>query len=261
MQAYPTINPNALRPYLGMGIVGLAENSGLSMYNGLQVSVERRFATGLLFGFAYTYSKSMDNGSNLTDVTTNAYNDKDYWGYSDFDRTHVAVLNYIYELPFKGSNGLTRRLIGNWEISGVFQANSGNPFSVRRNNDYAGVGPGSGNQFYNNIVGDPSAEISSFTDSALWFNKDAFRQPAAGTFGKQPRNILRNPGFRTWDMGLRKNFPVTEAQKLQFRFEVFNILNHPNWGGANADPTSGTFGRVTSKSGERNIQLALKYIF
>ncbi len=206
VQAYPTINPNALRPYLGMGIVGLAENSGLSMYNGLQVSVERRFATGLLFGFAYTYSKSMDNGSNLTDVLPNAYNDKDYWGYSDFDRTHVAVLNYIYELPFKGSNGLTRRLIGNWEISGVFQANSGNPFSVRRNNDYAGVGPGSGNQFYD-LVGDPSAEVSSFTDSALWFNKDAFRQPAAGTFGKQPRNILRNPGFRHLGYGTSEELP------------------------------------------------------
>jgi hypothetical protein len=140
------------------------------------------------------------------------------------------------------------------------QANSGNPFSIRRNNDFAGVGPGSGNQFYD-LVGDANIATTDFTDSAIWFNKDAFRQPAAGTFGKQPRNILRNPGFFTWDMGLRKNFPVTESQRLQLRLEVFNILNHPNWGSANADPTSGSFGRVTSKSGERNIQIALKYIF
>ena len=249
VQAYPTINPNALRPYLGMGIVGLAENSGLSMYNGLQVSLERRFATGLLFGFAYTYSKSMDNGSNLTDVLPNAYDDKDYWGYSDFDRTHVAVLNYIYELPFKGSNGLTRRLLGNWEISGVFQANSGTPFSVRRNNDYAGVGPGSGNQFYD-LVGDPSAEVSSFTDSALWFNKDAFRQPAEWHFRQAAAEHSSEPWIPHLGHGTPEELPITEVQKLQFRFEVFNILNHPNWGGANSDPTSGTFGRVTSKSGE-----------
>lgn len=260
VQKFPTTNPNALRPYLGLGILGLAENSGSSRYNGLQVSLERRFATGLQFGAAYTLSKSMDNGSSLTDVLPNAYDDKDYWGYSDFDRRHVFVGTYIYELPFKGRSTRFRRVAGNWEISGVFQANSGTPFSVRRNNDFAGVGPGSGNQFYD-LVGDPHAEVSEFTDSALWFNKDAFKQPVNGTFGKQPRNLLRNPGFRSWDMGLRKNFPVIERQTLQFRFEVFNILNHPNWNGANADPTSGSFGRVTSKGGERNIQLALKYIF
>ncbi|MDQ6700911.1 MAG: hypothetical protein M3Z36_12095, partial [Acidobacteriota bacterium] len=95
----------------------------------------------------------------------------------------------------------------------------------------------------------------------VWFNKDAFAQPANGTFGKQERNLLRNPGFWGWDMGLRKNFPVTEHQRLQFRFEMFNILNHPNWSGPSANPTSSSFGQITSKGGERNIQLALKYIF
>jgi len=63
-----------------------------------------------------------------------------------------------------------------------------------------------------------------------------------------------------WDMGLRKNIPVTEKQNLQFRFEVFKILNHPNWGGASSNPTSGSFGMVTGKGGNRTIQLALKYI-
>ena len=76
-------------------------------------------------------------------------------------------------------------------------------------------------------------------NDATWFNKAAFAQPAAGTFGQQPRNILRNPGFWEWDLGIRKNFPVTEKQRLQFRTELFNVVNHPNWGGANANPTSG----------------------
>jgi hypothetical protein len=261
LQANPGINANALRPYQGMGIVGMAENSGLSQYNALQVSVERRFATGLQFGLAYTLSKSTDNGSSLTDVLPNNYDDHAYYGRSDFDRTHVLILNYIYELPFlKGSQGMLRRTLGNWELSGVYQAQSGTPFSVRRNVDYAGVGPGSGNQFWD-LVGDPSMEPTAFTNSATWFNKAAFAQPKAGTFGVQERNLLRNPGYWNIDLGIRKNFPVTERQRLQFRFEIYDLLNHPNWGGANADPTSGNFGLVTSKSGQRNLQLALKYIF
>ena len=261
IQANPGINVNALRPYLGLGILGLAENSGLSMYNGLQISVERRFATGLLFGLAYTYSRSYDNTSSLTDVLPNSYDDRSYWGLSDFDHTHVLIFNYIYELPFlKGSSSWTRRLLGNWEISGVYQAQDGTPFSVRKNVDYAGVGAGSGNQFWN-LTGDPHIAVTSFTNSAVWFNKAAFGQPAPGTFGVQKRNLLRNPGFWNVDMGLRKNFPTFEQQLLQMRFEVFDLLNHPNWGGANADPTSGSFGLVTSKSGNRVLQIALKYIF
>src|SRR5262249_27574726 len=160
----------------------------------------------------------------------------------------------------KGSKSVLHRLLGNWELSGINQFQSGAPFSVRNNTDNAGVGPGSGNQFYN-MVGDSNIQTGAFTNSAVWFNKDAFARPDAGTFGVQPRNALRNPGFINWDAGLRKNFPISDVQRLQFRFEVFNILNHPNWNGANANPTSGTFGLVTSKGGQRTVQLALKYIF
>ena len=70
-----------------------------------------------------------------------------------------------------------------------------------------------------------------------------------------------NPGFWAFDIGIRKNFITAEKQRLQVRGEFFNLLNHPNWGGANSNPTSGQFGLVTSKSGSRTIQIALKYIF
>src|SRR5205814_10614867 len=86
IQANPGVNANALRPYLGMGILGLAENSGLSMYNGFQISAQRRFAHGFQFDVAYTLSRARDNGSSLTDILPNAYNDKDYYGISDLDR-------------------------------------------------------------------------------------------------------------------------------------------------------------------------------
>ncbi len=261
LQANPGINPNFLRPFRGMGIIGISENSGNSIYNGLQISVERRFASGLQFGVAYTLSRVSDNSSDLTDTLPNAYDDRAYWGISDLDRTHVLILNYIYEIPLlRGGSGLAHKLLGNWEISGINQFQSGAPFSVRDSTDIAGVGPGSGALFWN-LIGSPDIARTPFTNSAVWFNKAAFEAPAPGTFGVQPRNMLRNPGFRNWDLGIRKNFPFNESQRLQFRFEVFNLLNHPNWGGANANPRSGSFGLVTSKSGERVIQLALKYIF
>ena len=260
VQANAGVNANFLRPYVGLGILGLAENSGHSMYNGLQFSVQRRFASGLQFDAAYTRASLRDDASTLTDILPNAYSDKGYYGISDLDRPHVLIISYIYELPFRGHSNLAKRLLGNWELSGINQFQSGAPFSIRKNVDYAGVGAGSGNQFWN-LAGDPYLEPTPFTDSSVWFNKAAFTQPAATTFGVQPRNILRNPGFWEWDLGIRKNFPITEKQRLQFRTELFNLPNHPNWNGASSDPTSGTFGKVTGKGGNRTIQLALKYIF
>ena len=262
VQANPGINANYLRPYVGYGVINISENAGTSRYNGLQISVQRRYASGLQFGAAYTYSRSEDNGSSLTDVLPNAYDAHAYYGRSDFDRPQVLVLNYIYELPFfKNGNAFEKIALSGWEISGINQFQSGVPRSVRTSEDIAGVGLGSGDQFYN-LVGDASMEPTAFTSFATWFDKTAFAKPAAGTYGIQPRNSLRGPGFRAWDMGLRKNFRVYEAQSLQFRFEMFDILNHPNWNNPNVDPTSGSFGRVTSKSNDsRQLQLALKYIF
>jgi hypothetical protein len=224
--------------------------------------VQHRYSSGLQFGVAYTFSRSTDNGSSLTDVLPNAYDTHGYYGLSDFDRTHVLVANYMYDLPFfRTGNAFVRNVLGGWEISGVNQFQSGVPLSVRTSEDIAGIGLGSGNQFYN-LVGDSSLEPTPFTNFSTWFNAAAFAKPPAGTYGVQPRNSLRGPGFMAWDMGLRKNFRIYETQSLQFRFEMFDILNHPNWSNPIVDPTSGSFGRVTGKSNDsRQLQLALKYIF
>jgi hypothetical protein len=152
------------------------------------------------------------------------------------------------------------RLLGQWQITGVYQYQSGSPFSVRSNDDFAGVGPGSGNQFWN-LVGDPDIDRGSFTSSAPWFNPAAFARPAAGTFGVQPRNMLQNPPTWNFDLGIRKSVRITGAQQVQFRAEAFNVLNHPNWDVAINNPTSGSFGQVTRKVGERTVQLSVKYSF
>ncbi len=261
IQANPGVNPNALRPYRGMGIIGLAENSGKSKYDALQVSANRRLSGGLQFGLGYTYSRNMDNGSGEIELLPDAYNDSGYWGISDLDRPHVLVANYIYELPTPGKSLLARALLGGWSVAGIFQAQSGAPFSVRHSADNAGIGPGSGNQFWNQVADPRQVTRTEFTDSVVWFNAAAFARPAPGTFGVQPRNRLRHPGFLEWNTSLLRSFKLKRNHAIDFRWEAFNVLNHPNLSSANSNPTSGTFGLVTSKSGSRTMQFVLQYRF
>jgi hypothetical protein len=263
IQANPGVNTSALRPYQGLGVIGISENAGLSRYNGLQLSIQHHFTNDLQFSLAYTHSRSTDNGSSLTDVLPNAYNAHSYFGPSDFDRTDVLVINYIYKVPlFKNSHGLLRYTLEGWEISGIYQYQSGTPFSVRTSQDIAGVGTGSGNQFWNQ-TGDSSTSVGSFTPTGLvWFKTSVFTQPTAGTFGTQQRNNLRNPPFWAADASVRKNIPIVERLMMQFRFDIFDFLNHPNWGGPNSTPTSGAFGTITGKTNDdRQLQLTLKIIF
>ena len=90
--------------------------------------MQRRFAAGLQFGLSYTLSRSRDNASSLTDVLPNAFSDKGYYGALRFDRTHVLVANYIYELPFfKGGDGVLHHAVGGWEVSGINQYQSAIP--------------------------------------------------------------------------------------------------------------------------------------
>lgn len=264
IQANLGVNPNALRPFRGAGIINTSENSGLSRYNSLQVSARKRTGS-LQYSVSYTLSRSTDNTSTLTDVLPNAFDDANYYGRSDFNRTNVLVFNYVYALPFRGASNLLRTLLGNWTVSGINQFSSGTPFSVRKNIDFAGVGAGSGNQFYNQI-GETSGCGTDFQPGvgATVFCKSAFAAPAPGSFGVQQRNALTNPGFWQWNLALHKDFPLprlSESSSVQFRAEAFNVLNHPNWNGANSDPTSSSFGRVTSKDGNRNLQFQLRLSF
>jgi hypothetical protein len=82
-----------------------------------------------------------------------------------------------------------------------------------------------------------------------------------GTFGNQPRNALRNPGSWEANLSIHRNFPLAERQRMEFRWEAFNVFNHPNLGAANNNPTAGSFGLITSKDGNRTMQVSLQYVF
>ena len=275
LQANPGVNIAALRPYKGYNVIRLAENSGNSKYNSLQISADRRYRNGLKLGFAYTLGKSEDNASNKRTVLWNTYDDTNMWGASDFDRRHVASVYYIYDLPFwRDQSTMMRNLLGGWQVSGATFFRTGTPFAVLRGNDIAGVGDGGFLQPYN-LVGDINAGANrQFSNAAgdgnYWFNPAAFAAPAAGTFGNSPRNNIYNPGEQQWDIAIFKNFNLGGTRRAQFRAEFFNFPNHPNWANVQtgalqgqgwADPTSGNFGRVTSKTGERSAQLSLRFLF
>jgi hypothetical protein len=273
VQANPGVHIDYLRPYKGFSTIRVTNNDASSRYNSLQLGVNRRFSQGLAFGVAYTLSKSMDDGSAQRDILSNPFDASTWWGPSSFDRRHVAVINGIYQLPFfKNRSSLTGKLLGGWTLSGVSQLQTGSPFSVWTSDDFAGVGAGNGPQFWY-INGDPSLPrsqrgFSTGGSDDYWFtvkNPDGspiFVAPDAGTFSTQNvRNFLYNPGFQGHNLGIFKDFAIGEGHSLQVRFEAFNWLNHPNLGGANSNPRSASFGKVTSKSNERDLQLALRYSF
>jgi hypothetical protein len=295
LQANPGANPDALRPFRGFGPIRLTNNEATSRYNALQVGVTRRFTQGLSYGVAYTYGKSEDDGSGPRDILPNSYDASTFWGPSAFDNRHVAVINFIYELPFlRSRSNLTGKLLGGWQITGVSQFQSGLPFTVGSGDDFAGVG-GRGNLNDNisgvreiqiwNRNGDPGLPRGDRkfsdgpSDQNFWFrtrNDDGtsiFSVPAAGTFTSQRnRNAVRGPGYQNWNLGIFKNFYVTERQRVVFRAEAFNWPNHPNLGhtdgngannngGLDVNPRSSTFGKVTAKGGQRSLQLSLRYSF
>ncbi len=275
--ANPGVNINFLRPYKGFGSIRQTDNVANSMYNALQVAWNRRYSGGLLFGVSYTLSKSMDNGSNQRDVVPDTYDVSMLWGPSEFDARHILVLNYLYDLPFfKNHSTLGGKLLGGWQISGVTQFQTGLPCGVAENKDYAGVGLdsnfgcGVNGQYY--VVSGTPKIIGTFGSSGQWFDTSVFAKPTTGTFNTQRvRDLIYQPGYQNWNLGLFKAFPIDEQRGFQFRAEAFNFINHPNWGGGsgggvNFNPTSSNFGKVTTKGGgvgggERNLQLSLRFYF
>jgi hypothetical protein len=289
LQANPGENVNYLRPYKGYAAIQQEKSNGSSEYDSLQVSWNRRFTAGSMFGFSYTFAKSLDNSSNYRDIMPNSYYTNNLWGPSEYDTHHVVLVNYLYDLPFfRSQQNLTGKLLGAWELSGSAQFQTGQPCGVGTNNDFAGVGEfgsfGCGTntsegQFWekngtpkvlghfapNGVGGAKYISTTNGNGAAL------FTKPAIGTFNSQfgVRNEIYGPGFQNWNLALFKQFIINRETGFEFRAEAYNFINHPNWaqigqaGGLNLTPTSSQFGEVTQKSttNPRTLQLSLRYKF
>jgi len=261
-------------------------NQGASSYNGLLMSLRKRFSQGLQFDFNYTWSHSIDNGSSITNTVTGGLvcdltNLRVCRGDSDFDVRHLVNANFIYELPFgrgqrfgSGSPGWVNQIIGGWEVSGIFTARSGVAFSTTSGTFPVGFNFNSPGALNNGNVAalqprihDSGATIQFFDDPDAVFDLDnplngVFRFPRHGEIGS--RNVLRGPSFWNLDTALMKNFkmPWSENQSLQIRWEAFNLFNHHAFGLPAVNIIGTNFGQITtSATAPREMQFAIRYSF
>jgi hypothetical protein len=269
IQANPTIQPDALRPYQGFASIIEQSNRGSSIYNAMQVNLKRRLTNNFLFDVVYTWAKLLDFGSGRGYELPNISTPNNNYGPADFDLRNVVVVDYMWNMPYldHAGNWLVRNALGDWQLSGVTQVQSGQPLNnITDGNDYAGVGPGTGSQLW---VLTKTPVVTKKFGTAGWFDPSTFAAPATGTLAPRgTRNAIYGPGFQSWNIALQKPFHVVpghENHQFTFRAEAFNFTNHPNWDTPNQTPGSGTFGEVTTKgqtySSDREMQFSLRYSF
>ncbi len=246
-----------LRPYPHFSTVNVEEPIGYSWYHSLQSKIEKRFAKGLTFQIAYTWSKQMDATEFL-----NAGDALPYETISSGDRTHRVTASGIVEFPFgkgrKFASDLPRwadTVIGGWQIAYVMQRQSGPPI-------------GFGNVIF---TGDIKNIVlpKNQRDVDRWFNTDAgFNKNAAQQLASNIRTFplrfhgLRGDDQQRWDFSLSKKFIITERINASLRGEAFNAFNHVNFSTPNTNPTDTNFGRITgTQSAARSWQFALKVTY
>jgi hypothetical protein len=231
-------------------------------YNSLQVKFDRRFSGGFLLTTAYTYSKAID----LSNDNGGFFNQIDFRsnrGRADTDKTHTFVQSYIYELPFgpRGRwlrSGVARWIAGDWQLNGIFTAESGLPLNITFSNATLNA-PGNSNR--PNISGKPEI-YGEVGVGNKWLDTTKFSAPAPNTFGSVGRNVLSGPGFLNLDFSVFRKFPITERHTLEFRMESFNFTNTPHFNNPNMSFGSAGFGEVTTAmQDQRQIQFGMKLIF
>jgi hypothetical protein len=269
-------------PYPNFGFIEYLNQNGYGNYNGLESSLLRRFHNGLDLRATYTYSRSLDNTPQELESNSGAApdgrNPRAWYGLSDFDIPHRIAFSYSYELPFGHGKPLLQKgmlagIFGGFRTSGVYTYYSGHPFTVNEGGTLSStLDPFGQATAVPNVIG--AAHIVG--DPSCWFfmsqNKaclalapgltNAFQVLPAGVVGNGGRNTLRGPHTSVFDAAITRDFSMTERAKLQFRWEVFNLSNTPEFGQPNSNVTSGAVGMITTLSGDpRVMQFALRLSF
>jgi outer membrane receptor protein involved in Fe transport len=232
---------------------------GRSRYNGLELSVNKRFSRGYSILASYTLSKAKDNTS--SDDGFNAQdqlNPDDNWGLADTDQRHRVVTSFVWELPSPAA-GTAKAVLGNWQFNGIVTVASGTPFTISSGRDAAL----NFNTTRADVVGDPNLPTDRSRDELIqaYYNAAAFAIPATGTLGNSPRNFLIGPGSRNVDLSLFKTVPIRQTVNVQFRLEAFNAFNFVNLGNPRSNIGAANPGRIDTAGDARIMQFGLRMTF
>jgi hypothetical protein len=258
-------------PFQGFHSIRLAQNEANGHYNSLQVDL-RSNMKDLSLQFGYTYSKAIDsagsndNGYDLNNVSNPYVGWKYDLGPSFFDRTHVAFVNFVYDLPILrgSSNKALKTAFGGWQVSGIVTMQTGAPLDILMSGtNVSSVVPQTRNR--PDLVG----KISYPKTVDQWFDPTAFAAPAPGTWGNLPAKEVRGPGRDNWNISLFKSFVFSESRgsRLEFRAESFNTWNHTQFrgdrqgGGISTNLGASNFGAITNAFDPRTFQLGLKLYY
>jgi Carboxypeptidase regulatory-like domain len=281
---------NLPRPLAGvlpnLGSVGWLASEGVSNYNGLQTSFQRRLSSGLTASLNYTWSHALSDVTGMSEEGQEGWSNGDpfnirryEYSNADNDIRHRFAGTATYVLPFgKNLTGAKKMLLGGWQTNAILAWQSGHPFTVVNNGNDGGFG----NRAHGGIGGNGGVDRPNMYAAGAGVPADAgstcitgfghdFCPQAFGTVGNEPRNALFGPHFRHLDMSLFKDFQVRESLKLQFRTEVFNVSNTPNYfinNNVNSSPATllgnGSFGQTTGVDPNyvpRQFQFVLKILF
>jgi Carboxypeptidase regulatory-like domain len=259
----PNANLNTLRRYKGYTAINYRLSDATSTYNGLQLYAVKRKGD-LELTAAYTWSRNLTdtsgNGDGL-DVGEDPFNRHYNYGPASFDRRHIFVATYDYQIPFlRNKKGVEGAILSGWEVSGITRFQSGAPFTPT-----GGTAIGTRRADY---VGGPVLLTNPGPDG--WINPAAFAPAPLGRRGNAPVGIVKGPSLQTWDFSMRKQFRLTERFNLRFQADMFNAFNKANFRSPDVafgtlttagGPSNGAFGKISSAGPGRNIQFGLKLNF
>src|SRR6267142_149466 len=256
-------------PFPGFHSVRLSTNEANSHYNGLQLDVNSQVGRDLYLRAFYTYSRTIDpgTGSSGGQDLQNVSNPYLGWRYDvgpgGYDRTHVAVVNFIYDIPlFRGNQSrLLKSTLGGWQVSGIVTMESGIPINIGLTGGQGGNGlPNATNR--PNLVGKISYPQTVLTCATCkqgiqYIDPSAFALPAVSAFGNLGHNAVRGPGRDNWNLSLFKSFVFSETRgsRLEFRVETFNTWNHTQFHDISNNLGSSNFGQFTNAFDPRILQL------
>ena len=257
VRPFPALSPSSpILPGAALNNITQVESTGFSSYHALWVSATKRLARGLQFDTSYTWSKSLDTNSLNSSgfAVQDSYDIPNQYGPSDYDARHRFVLSGTYALPFTG-HWATR----GWQVAVIVQSQSGNPVNIVTSNSTLNGTP-------NTVRPDVIGPIRIIGSVDQWFDPSAFA--AANHFGNLGRNVVIGPAFHNTDLSLSKALSPGRDVRVQFRVDIFDLFNHPNFGPPGnivGSPTFGKISRTRLSTGEggssRQIQLGARLSF